>query len=110
MHPEPCSDTEGAGDGYFTAERVADTFNNSEAKPNAAVFLRVLMADLLERLDQVRLTAFGDTRTGIVDVLNELPVFIDKVDQNAACFGELDGVADQIEQDLTCFPRIAAQR
>ena len=73
---------------------------NGQTKTGAARFARARKIDLLKFLEYPGLVHVGDARPGIADA--DFEVSIDGVDSDvdAALVGELDRVADDVEQDL----------
>ena len=76
-----------------------------QPQPGTAVAAGDAGVRLTERLEQLRLLAFGDADAGVVDLHFHLHPAIQlfaQLDANVdiAGFGELDGVAQQVGDDL----------
>src|SRR5689334_15849645 len=86
-----------------------DALGDGEAEPGAALLLGGRGIGLLKLLEDLGLVLLGDARSGIAHRDREASVRNRGADRNFAGIGELDGVADQIEQNLG-EPALVAMR
>ena len=103
-----------AFDADLAAEKLGELLANCEAKPGPAIFPRYRFVCLGEFCEQFRLrfrrdadacVGHGEAKLQLVVVESELG----DIYRDAATFGELGRVADQVEQDLTNAGRVGPQ-
>ena len=77
-----------------------DLLGDGEAQTGAAFGLSKGDIGLMELFEDTRLLGEWNARTGVCYEKVEVPVYRFRRDAHLAGVGELDGVADQVEQDL----------
>ena len=95
------------------AQRFHQLFGNGGAQPAAAIAAGNGRIGLGEAVENTRLRGFRNTDAGIDDLEAQtlrtaLPDRAD-IDVDPAMLGKLDGIADQVDQDLSQVARIAMQ-
>ncbi len=80
--------------------QLDDAPRNRQPQPGAALGLGDRAVGLLEFLEQLGLIGRGNSRAGVMDGDAERAAGGGDPDRHLACVGELDGVADKIEQHL----------
>ena len=114
--PEGAAAIDPAVHADLAAERAHQLAADGEAQPGAAEAPRNRGVGLHEGVEEVGLAALGDADAA-VDHREAQPFRAFVAGQtlginthlNAALLGELDGVADQVEQDLTQLPKVTTQ-
>jgi hypothetical protein len=101
-------------DADLAAHQFDQPLADRQPESGAAVFSRHAVVGLLEGLEQSRLRLGVDADAGVADFeahLHRIGGFADQAGAqgDAALPGELDGIADQVEQDLAQPQRIAPQ-
>ena len=88
----------------FDRDRAALHLDNAlrdrEAEPGAALLAGVRAVDLLELLEDLAVVRGGDAGAGIAHRQHGIAVLGGRPDRDLACIGELDRVADEVEQHL----------
>src|SRR5262249_28522236 len=77
-----------------------DLLGNGEAKASTAFGLRIRVIDLMELLENARPLLFRDSRAGVHDADREVSIDSLGGDADLTGIGELDCVANEIEQHL----------
>ena len=77
-----------------------DASGDREAKPGSALPLGCRIVRLLELFENLALIRPSDSRPSVTDGNCEGSVFRGRVDPDLALVGKLDGIADEVEQDL----------
>ena len=88
--------------------QLDDALGNRQSETSATFLLRDRRVGLLELLEDFRLLGFGDARPGVAHRYRERAVGRESLDRHFAGIGELDRVADQVEQDLRELALVAA--
>src|SRR5262249_31016349 len=87
-----------------------DALSDRKAQAGPALRARDRTVGLVKFLEDLGLIGCGDTRPCIADGHRECPVRCRWFDRDLALVGELDRVADQVEQDLGEPPSVSAFR
>src|SRR6266700_6436270 len=90
-----------------TTVHLDDALGDRQAETGSALLARDRAVGLLELLEDFRLIDCGNAGTRVAYRNRERPVRYRCPDRYLALVGELDGVADQVEQDLREPPSVA---
>src|SRR5215471_12969042 len=82
----------------------------SQSQAGAAFLARDRIVGLLKLLKQLGLIGSGDARAGVANRYMECAIVRLGLDGDFAGIGELDGVADEIDQDLRQAAAVAVAR
>ena len=112
FEPERRALSELARHADVAAEQVDQLPGDGEAQTGPAVLARLEGVDLREGLEDVLDLLLGDAETGVLhgDAQTEPALFLagdDGVNRDVALLGVLDGVAEQVGQDLPEAKRVA---
>jgi hypothetical protein len=83
-----------------SAVHLDDALGYGEPQPGAALLAGNRIVGLLKLLKQLGLISRGDARSGVADRYVECAIVRLGLDADFASIGELDRVADEIDQDL----------
>ena len=106
------------------AHHLGQAFADGESEAGAAVLARRRNVGLLEDLEQPALLLFAHADPGVADFEADAHAIVDRpapavmgtgfddpaAHENPSALGELDGVADEVEQDLAETIAVAMQR
>src|SRR6516165_4893647 len=84
----------------FAAVHLNDALRYSEPQAGATFFAGDRVVGLLKLLKQHRLIVSGDSRSGVADRDMECAIISFRIDRDFARIGELNRVADEIDQNL----------
>jgi hypothetical protein len=113
-YPEPTAATLVADHADFAAHQVGDALGNHQSETRSAVLAGHRLVGLRKGMEQAGLLRRADADSLIVDLdaqQHAEAVFFDGAgaQHNPAALGELDGIADEVEQDLLEARSVAAQ-
>src|SRR6516164_478395 len=83
-----------------SAVHLNDPLGDGQSQAGAALLARDRIVGLLELMKQLGLVRSGDARAGVADRDMECAIVRFGLDGNFAGIGELNGVADKIDQNL----------
>src|SRR5262249_21155924 len=92
----------------FTSVHLNDAPGYCQAQPSAPLLAGNRIVGLLKLLKQLGLIGSRNPRTGIADRYMERAIISFGLDGDLAGIGELNGVADEIDQDLRQTTAIAS--
>src|SRR6202022_4343850 len=110
-------DGQGDPEGRALAQRRLDrdrpalhfdhALGDRQTQPGAALLTRIRIVDLLELAEDPLLVGVGNARPGIAHLEDELAAIGRAADLDLALVGELDRVADEVQQHLREPARVA---
>ena len=89
-----------AGHGNFAAQRVGQKLGDGEAKPQPRQRAHAFRLAALEGLVNPGEVAFGNAASGIGDGEGRDLIAIADIEAHRAAIGELDGIRQQVDEDL----------
>src|ERR1700730_7285471 len=87
-----------------------NALSNGQPKASTPLLPRVRTIDLLKLIEDQGLISLSNASTGIAHRHDELPILDPGIDFHRALVGELDGVSNEVQQNLCETPFVAASR
>ena len=97
-------------DGDVAAERAREVTRDREPEPGAFAMATLRVAHLHERLEQLAEVRGRDARPGVTHVDPDVVASAHRREADAAGLGELDGVGEQVRDDLRHALGVAGHR
>src|SRR5262249_23143373 len=100
LHLEGCTLAEPGLDPDAPAVHLHDLLGDGEAEAGAAFGLGVGAVDLMKLLEDALLLVDGDARSRVSHTHGKMAVYHGRADAHLTLVGELDGIANEVEEDL----------